>query len=133
MRTIVATALTGLMLASTTGAPASAEPTAPPEAPPSGLVFTDNPAIVDPHPLRIESWSRLADDDAVAVNFTSGTETCYGVHAAVHETEEAVTVDLRGGTLPEAVDKACIMIAVFGTLEVALHAPLGDRRVFSTS
>ena len=74
----------------------------PPEVPPGGVVFTDNPAIVDPHPIRVESWSRAADDNAVAVNFTTGTE-CFGVHATVEETAETVTVDLQGGTLPEAV------------------------------
>ena len=96
-------------------------------------MFVDNPAIVDPHPMQVESWSRAADDNAINVNFTSGTDTCYGVHAAVQETEESVTVDLQGGTLPEAVDRACIMIALFGTLEVPLEAPLGDRQVLSAA
>lgn len=83
--------------------------------------------------MHVESWSRAAVDNAVNVNFTSGTDTCYGVHAVVQETEETVTVDLQGGTLPEAVGRACIMIALFGTLEVPLQAPLGDRQVFSAS
>ncbi len=74
-----------------------------------------------------------ANDNAVNVNFTSGTDTCYGVHAAVQENEDSVTVDLHGGTLPEAVGRACIMIAVFGTLEVLLGAPLGDRQVLSAT
>lgn len=43
---------------------------------------------------------------------------CFGVHAIVHETPEAVAVELRGGTLPEAVGRACIMIAVSGNLNV---------------
>lgn len=110
---------------------AGAQPTAPPEAPPGGVVFTDNPAIVNVQPIAVESWSRAATDDAVNVNFTSGTDTCYGVHAAVQETGETVTVDLQSGTLPEAVNRACIMIALFGTLEVPLQAPLGDRQVLS--
>lgn len=110
---------------------AGAQPTGPPEAPPGGVVFTDNPAIVNVQPIAVESWSRAATDDAVNVNFTSGTDTCYGVHAAVQETGETVTVDLQSGTLPEAVNRACIMIALFGTLEVPLQAPLGDRQVLS--
>ena len=133
MRTAMAVALTGLILAASNGPMASAESTAPPEAPPGGVVFTDNPVIVDPHPMHIESWSRAVDDNAVSVNFTSGTDTCYGVHAAVHETPDTVTVDLQGGTLPEAVGRACIMIALFGTLEVPLEAPLGDRQVLSAT
>ena len=93
-------------LAAINGPVASAEPFAPPEVPPGGVVFTDNPAIVDPHPIRVESWSRAADANAVAVNFTTGTDTCYGVHATVEETPDTVTVDLQGGTLPEAVNRA---------------------------
>jgi hypothetical protein len=105
----------------------------PPEVPPGGVVFVDNPAIVDPHPMHVESWSRAADDNAVNVNFTSGTDTCYGVHAVVRETGDSVTVDLHGGTLPEAVGRPCIMTALFGTLEVPLGAPLGDRQVLSAT
>ena len=67
------------------------------------------------------------------MNFTSGTDTCYGVHATVQETSETVTVDLQSGTLPEAVNRPCIMIALFGTLEVPLQGPLGDRQVLSAS
>jgi hypothetical protein len=129
----MAVALTGLILAGINGPVASAESTAPPEVPTGGVVFTDNPAIVDPHPMHVESWSRAATDNAVSVNFTSGTDTCYGVHAAVHETPDAVTVDLQGGTLPDAVGRACIMIALFGTVEVPLQAPLGDRQVLSAT
>lgn len=90
--------------------------------------FTDNPSIVDSHPLHIESW-RVVGENVLALQFTTGTPECYGVHAIVHETPEAVTVELRGGTLPEAVGRACIMIAVFGTLDVQLQQPLGDREV----
>jgi hypothetical protein len=129
MRTTLAAASAGLILAAVSDPAASAQPVAPPEVAPSGVVFTDNAAIVDPHPMSIESWSRTADDNAVAVNFTSGTDTCYGVHATVEETPATVTVDLRGGMLPEAIDRACIMLALFGTLDVPLHAPLGDRQV----
>ena len=131
MRTATAAVVTGLILAAINAPPAAAEPTAPPEAPPGGVVFVDNPAIVDPHPMRVESWSRVAGDNSINVSFTSGTDTCYGVHATVQETEQTVTVDLQGGTLPEAVDRACIMIALFGTLDVPLEAPLGDRQVLS--
>ncbi|WP_326548845.1 hypothetical protein QGN32_12415 [Mycolicibacterium sp. ND9-15] len=96
-----------------------------------GLVFTDNPAIVDPHPMRAESFSRVSDDRAVAVHFTTGTPQCYGVHATAQETPETVTVELRGGTLPEAVGRACILIAVEGSLDVPLQSPLGTRQVLT--
>ncbi|ULE34851.1 hypothetical protein [Mycobacterium sp. IDR2000157661] len=92
--------------------------------------FTDNPAIVDAQPMAAESFTRI-DDRRIAVHFTTGTPACYGVHATVQETPQTVTVELLSGTLPEAVDRACIMIAVFGTIDVALQHPLGDRAVVS--
>jgi hypothetical protein len=92
--------------------------------------FTDNPSIVESHRLHVESW-RLVGEDVLALQFTTGTPECFGVHAIVHETQEAVAVELRGGTLPEAVGRACIMIAVFGNLNVQLQAPLGERDVVS--
>ena len=64
--------------------------------------------------MPVESWSRLPNDDALAVHFTTGSPECYGVHATVRETTETVTVELRSGSLPEAVGRMCIMIAVFG-------------------
>lgn len=119
--------------------PASAQP---PESPapvlipetPAGTpaaMFVDNPAIVDAYPTRPQAWSRTADDRAVRLHFTVGTPDCYGVHATVHETTDDVTVDLRTGTLPQAADRACIMIALFAGLDVALQQPLGTRRVLS--
>jgi hypothetical protein len=111
---------------------ASAETTVLPERPGDpGVVFVDNPAVVDPHPMLAESWSRLPDEQAVALHFTTGTPECYGVHATVAETPETVTVELRGGALPEAVARPCILIAVSGTLELPLHGPLGARQVVS--
>ncbi|MGV0714379.1 hypothetical protein ABQE93_03120 [Mycolicibacterium sp. XJ662] len=113
---------------------ATAEPTtlAPPEMPPRpGVPFVDNPAIVDPHPMPVESWTRVGAGDVLALHFTTGTPQCYGVTATAHETPDTVTVELRGGIVPEAVGRACIEIAVFGTLEVPLQHPVGARRVLS--
>ncbi len=126
---------TGLALAAWTAPAAAAEPTttaAPPEVPPDpGVVFTNDPSIVDPHPMPVESWSRIGSGDVLALNFTTGTPECYGVNALVQETAENVTVELRGGTRPEALGRACIAIALFGTLEVPLQSPVGDRQVLS--
>ncbi|MFS0896740.1 hypothetical protein [Mycolicibacterium litorale] len=93
--------------------------------------FVDNPTIVDPRPQAIESWGRLPDDRALLVRFTSGTPECFGVHAEVQETADIVAVKLRHGTLPEAVNRACIAIGVFASLPVGLQAPLGNRAVVS--
>lgn len=121
--------MAGVLLAGWAAPTASAQTVVPERPNTPGVVFTDNPSIVDPHPMPIESWSRTVDERRIAVHFTTGTPTCYGVHAAAQETAETVTVELTGGTLPEAVGRACIMIAVSGTLEVPLQNPLGNRQV----
>ena len=111
---------------------ASAESVVLPEQPgQAGVVFIEDPAIVDPHPMPAESFSRATNDRVIGLHFTTGTPECYGVSATVAETAETVTVELRSGTRPDAVDRACIMIAVAGTLEVTLDSPLGDRQVMS--
>jgi hypothetical protein len=104
-----------------------------PEVPlPAGLtIFVDNPAVIDSHPQSIESWSRLPDDHTMAVQFTTGTPACFGAHVEVQETVDIIAVKLRSGTLPEAVGRACTMIAVFGTVTAELEAPVGHRAVVS--
>src|SRR5690348_7643656 len=114
------------------GAPTASATSAPPEVTDAdGVVFTDNSLIVDPHPMPVESWSRVGNERAVAVHFTSGTPACNGVHATAQETADAVTVTLTGGSLPSVARRMCIMLAVTGTLVVPLSSPLGDRQVLS--
>ncbi|MCV7065541.1 hypothetical protein H7H51_07170 [Mycolicibacterium farcinogenes] len=102
-------------------------PDVPPD--PARTLFADNPAIVDSHLTEIESFSRVGE--GLRVNFTAGTPDCFGVHLTTTETPETVTIDLRGGTPPEAVGRMCIALAVSGTAEVPLQAPLGSRRVLT--
>ncbi|MFF3222335.1 hypothetical protein ACFYV7_06020 [Nocardia suismassiliense] len=96
----------------------------------SGRPFTADPTIVNARPIAFDSWTRLADD-RIAVNFQTGTPECYGVDATVRETDSTVTVELRSGTRADAVGRMCTMNAVFGTLELPLKAPLGNRQVLS--
>ncbi|MEU6579201.1 hypothetical protein [Nocardia sp. NPDC046763] len=117
-------------------AAATSTKTTPTEAPSGqiGRAFTADPSIVSPHGISFDSWTRVAPD-RIAVNFQTGSPECYGVNATVTETETSstVTVDLKSGTLPDAVGKMCTMIAVFGTLEIQLKSPLGDRKVLSAN
>ncbi|MBP1818082.1 hypothetical protein [Mycobacterium sp. OAE908] len=114
------------------GAPTASATSAPPEVTDAdGVAFTDNSSIVDPRPVPVESWSRVGNERAVAVHFTSGTPACNGVHATAQETADAVTVTLTGGSLPTVAGRMCIMLAVTGTLVVPLSSPLGDRQVLS--
>ena len=116
------------------GAPAASATSSPPEVSDTdGVAFTDNSSIVDPRPMPVESWSRVGNDRAVAVHFTSGTPACNGVHATTQETADAVTVTLTGGSLPAVAGRMCIMLAVTGTLVVPLKSPLGDRQVLSAA
>ncbi|MGW4121174.1 hypothetical protein [Nocardia sp. NPDC004711] len=119
---------------SKTGAAATSTKTTPTEAPNGqiGRAFTADPSIVSPHGISFDSWTRVAPD-RIAVNFQTGSPECYGVNATVTETSSTVTVDLKSGTLPDAVGKMCTMIAVFGTLEIQLKSPLGDRKVLSAT
>ena len=61
----------------------------------------------------------------------SARPSASGYSASVRETTETVTVELHAGSPPEAVGRMYIMIAVFGTLDVPLQSPLGDREVLS--
>jgi hypothetical protein len=133
MRTVIASVCTAVLLTAPTVPAASAEVYGPPEVPAGGFEFVDDPLLVNARPARIEGWSRADRPDAVAVHFTSGTPECFGAHATVTETPESVTVALTTGTRADAVDRACIMIALFGTLEVPLQGPLGARGVLSIS
>ncbi|MFE9325214.1 hypothetical protein ACIHDR_27455 [Nocardia sp. NPDC052278] len=110
----------------------SAAKSTPTEGTPAdaGRMFVADPTIVGAHPIPFTSWSRVADD-RIAVNFETGSPECYGVDAGVTETDSTVTVELRSGTRADAVGRMCTMIAVFGTLEVPLKAPLGSRQVLS--
>lgn len=119
-------------------ASAAGEPLAPvpiPETPTdtTAAMFVDDPAVVDAYPTRPQSWSRVPDERMVRLHFTTGTPECYGVTATVQESPDAVIVDLRTGTLPQAVGRACIAIGLFGDLDVPLQEPLGARRVLSAT
>jgi hypothetical protein len=133
MRIAMSAVCVAALVSASTVPAASAESYAPPEVPAGGVAFVDDPNLVNAHPARVEGWSRLPNPDAVAVHFTSGTPECHGAHATAVETPESVTVDLRTGTRPDATNRACIMIALFGTLDVPLQAPLGDRLVLSAA
>ncbi|AYF73016.1 hypothetical protein D7D52_03085 [Nocardia yunnanensis] len=117
---------------SKTSTAATSTADAPTEAPNGqiGRPFTADPTIVSPHSIPFDSWTRLGADK-IAVNFQTGSPECYGIDATVVENSTSVTVDLKSGTLPNAVGKMCTMIAVFGTLEIQLKAPLADRKVLS--
>ncbi|MFC9996111.1 hypothetical protein [Nocardia sp. NPDC127526] len=102
----------------------------PTEAPADqlGRPFTADPNLVNPRPIQFDSWTRVAPDK-IAVNFQTGVPECYGVDATTAETDTTITVALRAGTRADAVGRMCVQSLVFGSLEIQLKAPLGDRKV----
>ncbi|KUI32447.1 hypothetical protein AU196_16395 [Mycobacterium sp. IS-1742] len=114
---------------------ASAAPTTtePVERPLSSteVLFTGRADLVDSEPLRFEAWSPLENLAGVRVYFLSGTPACNGVRTVTTETADTVIVELQSGLLPEAADRRCTAKAVLAATDVALDAPLGDRKVLS--
>lgn len=95
-----------------------------------GTMFEPTPDLVRASTTPFESWSQVSPN-TIAIHFVTGTPECYGANATVTETDTQVLVALRTGTLPEAEDKACIMVAVYGTMQMTLKAPLGDRTILN--
>ncbi|WP_328388409.1 hypothetical protein [Nocardia sp. NBC_00416] len=116
----------------TSAAPGANSPATPTEVPGAdpGQIFTADPNLVGAHPIPFTSWTRVGAD-RISVHFESGVPECYGVAAAVTETPDTVTVELRQGTRADATGKMCVTMAVFGSLEIQLDAPLGNRLVLS--
>src|SRR5215218_1378458 len=98
MRIAMTCVCTAVLLMAPTVPTASAETSAPPEVPPGGVAFVDDPTIVNARPTHVEGWSRVERPDMVAVHFTSGTPQCYGAHATATETPESVIAGLSTGT-----------------------------------
>ncbi|MEV6277819.1 hypothetical protein [Nocardia sp. NPDC051832] len=121
----------GQQNSSATSTAAAATPTEA-TSPEPGKLFTADPTIVGAHPIPFTSWSRLGAD-RIAINFQTGNPACYGVDATTTETGKAVTIELRSGSRADAVGRMCTMDAIFGTLEIQLKAPLGDRKVLSAA
>ncbi|MEV0252543.1 hypothetical protein AB0H76_38560 [Nocardia sp. NPDC050712] len=113
-------------------APSTSAASAPTETdrPSQGKTFTADPTIVGAHPIPFTGWTRVGADK-IAVHFQAGNPACYGVDATTTETAKTVTVEVRSGTLADAVGRMCTMEIVFGTLEIPLTSPLGDRKVLS--
>jgi hypothetical protein len=95
------------------------------------VVVIDDPSLMQGRPLPVDSWSRGESNGALSVQFSLASPGCSAVHAEVDETADAVTVELRVGTRPDAIGRMCTMIVVPATLEVTLQAPLGARTVLS--
>lgn len=95
-----------------------------------GTSFTPGASLIMAQSTPFEAWTPLPGN-RIAVHFVTGTPECYGADATVVETDESVIVTVRTGTLESAKNKSCIMIAVYGTMELQLAAPVGTRTVLN--
>ncbi len=121
-----------LLLAGCPTAAAEPNPVAVPEVPPDPGADAVHRQPRDRRPSHDHgSNPSAATRDGLLVNFTAGTPDCFGVHLVTQETADAVTIELRGGTPPESVGRMCIALAVHGSAEADLQAPLGSRQVLA--
>ncbi len=97
-----------------------------------GTMFDSTPGLVRATATPFESWSQVSPH-TIAIHFVTGTPECYGADAQVTETDTEVIVALRTGTLPHAENKACIMVAVYGTMQMTLESPLGSRTIVNAA
>jgi hypothetical protein len=108
--------------------------TTPPEQPLSdGMVFTDDPQLVNPQPMAFDAWSPLNNAAAVRIYFGVCSPDCSSVHAIVHETPDAVNIELDMGGRPGTEGHFCTRICGTATLDVPLPSPLGNRKVLSVT
>lgn len=100
-----------------------------------GIVPPGEPSSTDPvapsRPVAITGWSPSKGDNAVTVHYTTDGCGLTDVGADVKEDATTVYVVLHG-TRP-GPNVACSEIAQLQTFEVALQAPLGDRKVVDAS
>lgn len=113
------------------------EPSAPPvpvEVPVGevGTMFEATPDLVRSTTTPFESWSQVSPN-TIAIHFVTGTPECYGANAEVTETPTQVLITLHTGTKPDAVDKSCIMVAVYGTMQMTLSEPVGSREILNAT
>ncbi|MGQ0678437.1 MAG: hypothetical protein ACT4OM_02055 [Actinomycetota bacterium] len=108
--------------------PPSGEP-APGVAPPAGKMVKPRPGMVNVHKTPWERFE-LVGERAVRLHFVSGVEPCTvldRVEVDYRSTEVAIT--LFEGNDPEAQNVACIMIAQYKAVDVALTEPLNGRAI----
>lgn len=60
----------------------------------------------------------------------TGTDTCYGLHTVVNETEETIEVAIVEGVLPDAPTH-CALVARYEKLKIATTAPAEEPKVRS--
>jgi hypothetical protein len=99
-------------------------PVAPPGTPSGGG------GTVDSGTIAVDSYYAF-DPTHLALNYTNGVPECYGAAGTprVEESADAVVVTIPRTPVRTDGKRACIDIAMLGTVEVTLDAPLAGRAV----
>ena len=109
---------------STTVSPAVQSPTADD----FNKLLTSEDGLVELQQVEILGVDETAPG-VLLVSFEMASHHCYGVHAAVTETDTAVTLDLHTGRRDGMSPASCPFGVFPYTTQVTLAAPLGDREV----
>jgi len=100
-------------------------PIDPDPAPGAAMLVEPDPAVVDPHVVRIERFILAPDGRTLRAEYWGGTEGCFAPappEVALRDGVPVVTV--REGTRGAAVGQACIAIAVLKAVELELPAAI---------
>jgi hypothetical protein len=100
------------------------------EPPPSDRSGTGDVPDADQGSIAVTSFYRY-DATHLALNYTNGIPECYGAAGTprVEETPDAVVVTIPRTPVKSTGDRACIDIAMLGTVDVTLASPLAGRPV----
>jgi len=110
--------------ASTTVSPAAQSPTADD----FNKLLVSEDGLVEPQQVEILGVDETGPGELL-VSFEMASHHCYGVHAAVAETDTAVTLDLHTGRRVGVSPAACSFGVFPYTTQVTLESPLGEREV----
>ncbi len=110
------------------------EPGKEPVDPPHGDPSETPPPDTDRRSIAVDSYYRH-DGRHLSLNYTNGVPACYG-RAKTPEVEEradAVVVRIPRTPVKPDPDRACIEIALMGSIDVVLDEPLGRRAVLDAA
>ena len=110
----------------TTASPAVQSPTADD----FNKLLSSEDGLVEPQQVEIVAVDETAPG-VLLVSFEMASHHCFGVHAAVTETDAAVTLDLHTGRRAGVSPAGCPFGVFPYTTEVTLGAPLGAREVMT--
>ena len=97
---------------------------------PQPNVVEPQPGMTGVHPIPFDTATVGPDGRTVTIDFVSGVAPCSVLdHVDVRYGASAVTITLFEGSDPSAGQVACIEIAQYERVVIALDQPLGDRAI----